>query len=85
LNHTLRPRELGPFVERLAYRIASFPAEASRSPSARWTRRSGRPSTGSSRRRLAADRRGPPSHGPLPRAGWADARGGAGVRGAARM
>ena len=28
MNHTLRPRELGPFVERLAYRIASFPAEA---------------------------------------------------------
>jgi hypothetical protein len=28
LNRALRPRELGPFVERLAYRIASFPAEA---------------------------------------------------------
>ena len=28
LNRALRPRELRPFVERLAYRIASFPAEA---------------------------------------------------------
>ena len=28
LNRALPPAELGPFVERLAYRIASFPAEA---------------------------------------------------------
>lgn len=28
VNRALPPRELGPFVERLAYRIASFPAEA---------------------------------------------------------
>jgi enoyl-CoA hydratase/carnithine racemase len=28
LNRALPPSELGPFVERLAYRIASFPAEA---------------------------------------------------------
>jgi len=28
VNRALKPEELGPFVERLAYRIASFPAEA---------------------------------------------------------
>jgi enoyl-CoA hydratase/carnithine racemase len=28
LNRALPPAELGPFVERLAHRIASFPAEA---------------------------------------------------------
>jgi enoyl-CoA hydratase/carnithine racemase len=28
INRALAPEELGPFVERLAYRIASFPAEA---------------------------------------------------------
>ncbi|TMA52798.1 MAG: enoyl-CoA hydratase/isomerase family protein, partial [Deltaproteobacteria bacterium] len=28
LNRALPPAELGPFVERLALRIASFPAEA---------------------------------------------------------
>ena len=30
INRTLPPRELGPFVDRLAYRIASFPDEAIR-------------------------------------------------------
>ena len=30
VNRTLPPRELGPFVDRLAYRIASFPDEAIR-------------------------------------------------------
>jgi enoyl-CoA hydratase/carnithine racemase len=30
VNRTLPPRELGPFVERLAYRIASFPDKAIR-------------------------------------------------------
>ncbi len=30
INRALPPNELGPFVERLAYRIASFPAEAIR-------------------------------------------------------